>query len=424
MGMRPSPIQETTVRPLRSRRSLHMAAVVAALITGCKDAGNITGPAKPLRVVNAANVEQLYVAVNDPGNAGATVLLAAGRYVLSVNDAAGVARPNGGRVELQQDMWLSGVDNDRTAVTIDATALTVASFKMSFGRTGVIRIGRGNNAVEWLTIAGNPLAAASIETDLGSSADAWSRVAHVTAGNSSRGVDVRNVGPANVGRRLQAEIEDDAFFRGAEGIRVANFVDATGGRISVVMHGNRAYENILGCILENNRSDSTAIHVVSSGDRFEDNGLGCDIGGALSLSSGAANSDSTIFEAQGTDFTNNTRTTFFNTTGPVFTEYGGVRVIGGNAAPPSASTSRNSVIVRLTDCRVAGNQHIDLQAFGGLTTDASANPGSPKADLSLIPGTANHATIELYRVSKQIAVVGAASSPVDPSGSNTLTVLR
>lgn len=215
------------------------------------------------------------------------------------------------------------------------------------------------------------------------------------------------------GRRLHAEIEDGDFFRGVEGIRVANFVGAHGGDISVVMSDNRAYENVVGRILENNRSSSARIVVRSSGDRFEDNGLGCDIGGGLALGSGAANSNFTAFEASGTHFSNNTRTSFFNTTGPAFTEFGGVRVAGGSAAPPAGTASSNTVIVSLWGCKVAGNQNIDFQAFGA----TSSNP-------AMIAGVDNHATIELHGVSKQIEVVGSASSPADPSASNTLTIIR
>jgi len=414
------------MRPLSPASRVYIAAAIAALITGCNDASHITEPARPFpgvasqhastsagTVVRVADVDHLYAAINDPANAGASILLAPGTYVLSAKDASGVSRPNAGRIELQQDMSVSGLAGDRAAVTIDATALPAASFPTSFGRTGVMRIGRGSNAVEWLTIAGNPLAAASVETDLGGTSDAWVRVAHVVAGNSARGFDVRNVGAAMAGRRLHAEIVDNDFFRGVEGIRIANFVGAHGGDIRVVMSGNRSYENVLGCIIENNRSSSAMIHVRSSGDRFEDNGLGCDIGGGLAISAGAANSNSTIFEAHGTHFTNNTRTTFFNTTGPAFTEFGGVRVVGGYALPPAGTTSSNTVIVRLWGCKVAGNQNIDFLAFGAV----SGNP-------SLIAGIDNHTTIELHGVSRRIDVVGGDSSPVDPSGSNTLTIIR
>ena len=70
--------------------------------------------------------------------------------------------------------------------------------------------------------------------------------------------------------------------------------------------------------------------------------------------------------------------------------------------------------VSLWGCKVAGNLNIDFQAFG-----AHAGP-----TVSGIAGTDNHVTIELHGVSKLIDVVAVDSSPADPSGSNTATVIR
>ena len=362
-------------------------------------------------VVPVADVEQLYAAVNAPANVGATVVLAPGFYILSAN------HPTGGRLELQQDMSLYGVAGDRAAVVIDAGALPISSFAFPpFGRTGVIRAGRGSNAVEWLTIDGNIFAAAAIETDLVAGPEVHIRVAHVVGGKSARGVDIRNVGAAMAGRRIDAEIVDNEFFFGVEGIRVANFVDADYGDISVTMSGNRSFANVLGCILENNRSSFATIYVRSSGDRFEDNGLGCTFGGGLvGTATRAANSNSTIFEGHGTQFINNIRTEFFNNTGPNFTDFGGVLVVGGDALVlvNPYTTSSNTVAVRLWGCRVDGNQNIDFEAIGARSPDQS-----------VIAGPDNHVTIELHGVSRQIDVVAEDSVPVDPSASNTVTVIR
>ena len=364
--------------------------------------------------VYVVDVEQLYAAVNDPLNVGASVFLAPGIYLLSP-----LARPNGGRLELQHDMSLYGVAGDRTAAVIDATALPASSFSMPFGRTGVIRTGRGSNAVEWLTIAGNPLAAAAVETDLVGTPETRIRVAHVVAGNSARGVDIRNIGVGMARRRIDAEIVDSEFFGGIEGIRVINLAGADYGDIGVAMHGNRSYENRLGCIVENNRSSFARIHVRSSGDRFEDNGLGCQIGGGLVVPLvGAANSNSVVFEGHGTGFINNNKRTGFcdECQGPTFIDFGGVVVAGGDALARANSTSSNTVMVKLWGCRVAENvigAGIDFQAFGARSDDPSG-----------IAGTDNHVTIELHGVSKQIDVVAVDSSPEDPSGTNTVTVLR
>jgi hypothetical protein len=215
------------------------------------------------------------------------------------------------------------------------------------------------------------------------------------------------------GRRLQAEITDGEFFRGVEGIRVANFVGADSGEITVVMSGNRSYENVIGCILENNRSSFATIYVRSSGDRFYDNGFGCQVGGALA-SGGVLVSSSTVMEAHGTAFIDNTRTKFFNGTGPDFgTKFAGVLVVGGDVLGSTATTSHNTVVMRLWGCTVTGNQRVDFEAWGA----RSANP-------SRVAGIDNHATIELHGVSKKFDVVGGNSSPADPVGTNTLTIIR
>jgi hypothetical protein len=388
---------------------------IAVLVFGV----TITSAAAGAGTVYVSDVEQLYAAVDDPGNIGATVVLAPGVYSLSLNKPTGGPRDHLGRLELQKDMSLYGVAGDRAAVVIDATALPRSSFDFQpFGRTGIIRTGRGSNAVEWLTIDGPVDAAAGIETDLPPSGLEFRiRVAHVVAKYSARGVDIRNVGSAMVRRRIDAEIVDNDISFGVEGIRVANFQGADNGDISVVMSGNRSHANVLGCILENNRSSVATIHVVSSGDRFEDNGLGCQIGaGLVGTATRKADSNSTVFEGHGTHFTNNTRTTFFNNTGPAFKDFGGLLVIGGDALmllQNDYTSSSNDVTVRLWGCKVAENQNIDFDALGA----RSADPSRPA-------GIDNHVTIELHGVSRKIEVVGDGSVPADPSGSNTVTVIR
>ena len=61
--------------------------------------------ARGVRPIVVFNIEQLYTAVNDPANAGATIRLAPGVYMLSVNDPGGLPRPNRGRLELRET-WL------------------------------------------------------------------------------------------------------------------------------------------------------------------------------------------------------------------------------------------------------------------------------------------------------------------------------
>jgi hypothetical protein len=378
----------------------HLLVVVLVAATSTSAAAS-AGP-----LVYVADVEQLYAAVNNEANKGAIVVLAAGTYSLSPGHR------NDGRLELQQDMSLYGVAGDRAAVVIDATALPQASFFPNSVRTGVIRTGLGTNAVEWLTIAGNSWAAGSVETDLGSTAQGnhQIRVAHVVADGSARGADIRNIGKPNAGRRIDAEIVDNEFsgpavVRGmSEGIRLANFagadgVGADGGVIVATLSGNRAHGFQIGCIAANNRSSNAMVEVRSSGNRFFANALGCLIAGGLSQAvTGMANANSTIFEAHGSEFVDNTA--------PIpGVDPGGIRVVGGLSTIQSNVASYNTVSVALWGSKVSesDNPGNGFEAFGAL-------PGTA--------GTGNRVTITLHGVSKKTDVVAT------PAGTNTVTVIR
>lgn len=363
--------------------------------------------------LNVTNVEQLYAAVNDPANAGAVILLSPGNYVLSTTNGAGAAHPNGGRLEFQRDMSLYGIAGNRAAVVIDASRLPASAFNVSFGRTAAIRIGRGSNTVEWVTIAGNPAAAAGIATELTGTPTTKIRVAHVLANESSRGVDIRNVGAAMIGHRIDAEVIDNELVGPSlvvgmsEGIRVANFVGADRGVIAANLTGNRVYNYQLGCIVTTNRSSNAIVDVRSSGDRFFGNALGCLIAGGLNQgTTGVANSNVTTFEAHGSQFVDNTAQI------PGI-DPGGVRVVGGLSTSIANTTNNNAVSVELWGSKVSGNQVVDFEAFGAWKASA---PG--------IAGTNNHATITLHGVSKQIDVAETPSLPSELAGTNTVTVIR
>lgn len=358
-------------------------------------------------VIPISDVEQLYAAVNNPSNSGKLLRLNPGTYVLSVNDPSGNPRPNGGRLELQQDMSLSGVSNNRSAVVIDASGLPNSSFVVAFGRTGPVRIGRGNNSIEWLTILGNDRAAGGIETDLIGTPTTQIRVAHVVSGGSLRGVDVRNIGASMIGRRIDAEIVDNECFGIVEGLRILNTNGADQGQIYAELRNNRAHDFYFGIIVNNNRCTSSIVEVTSHGDRFEGNGLGGLIMGGTAAT-GTSVSNSTTFEAHGSKFINNN--------GPIdpnFNDAGGLLVIGADAFGPDM-TFNNTVMVRLWGIKVYGNQNIDFQAFGSRSL---ANP-------PVLGGTDNNAVVELHGVSKNIDVVAIDSFPVDPNNTNTVTVVR
>lgn len=364
-------------------------------------------------VLHVANVEQLYAAVNDPANEGAAIALAPGAYVLSAKNVAGLDRPNGGRLELQRDMSLYGVTDDRSAVVIDATALPTTSFIAPFGRTAPVRIGRGSNAVEWLTVLGTPTSAAGVAAELTGTPSTHVRVAHVVTVGSTRGVDLRNVGASMVGRRIDGEIVDNDFsgpteVQGmSEGIRISNFIGADRGVIVATLNGNRTHGFQIGLLAVNNRSNNAFVQVRSSGDRFFHNSLGgLIIGGLMQAPAGVANGNTVIVEAHGSEFVDNTM--------PISDfDPAGIRVVGGLSSTLPNATSNNTVSVALWGSKVSGNQRVDFEAFGAWLGVSQG-----------IAGTNNHTTIELHGVSKQIDVRAIASEPVDPTGSNTVTVIR
>jgi hypothetical protein len=411
---------------MSTRSTLRLGTILSLALAACdRPADSVTGPAgdrltpraTPQTIVasssiEVANVEDLYTAVNEALNEGAAITLAPGDYVLSAIGPAG-ARPNGGRLELQRDMSLYGTTDDPSAVRIDASHLAASAFNTSFGRSAPIRIGRGSNSIEWLTVLGNSAAAGSIATDLPGTLPTRITVAHVVANGSSRGVDVRNVGVANAGRRIDAEIVDNDFTGPSvvvgmsEGIRLVNFVDADRGLIVATLNGNRVHGFQIGCIIANNRSSDAVVHARSSGDRFFGNALGCLIAGGLSQgATGVANKSTTTFEAHGSAFVDN---------GVAISGFppGGISVIGGRSLVKPNVANDNTVTVSLWGTKVSDNVGVDFEAFGALF------------DLPVgVAGTYNHAIIELHGVSKQIKVIATASRPTEAAGTNTVSVQR
>ena len=216
-------IHDRTPSLARAHAPLHLAFAVAML---CALAPAL---AHAKRVIHVADVQGLYTAVGEPANAGAVVTLAPGRYVLDPGD--GVA----GRLELQRDMELQGVPGDPEQVIVDASALPPGSFSIPPYTTGAIRLGRGSNAVAWLTVQGARNGASAINTDLVAPGRAQVRIAHVLVRDGVRGLDVRNLGAPAAGRTLEVSIADSIFIDhvigAGQGLRLAN-VDAHARRSS------------------------------------------------------------------------------------------------------------------------------------------------------------------------------------------------
>jgi len=223
--------------------------------------------------INVSDVEGLYAAVNDPDNEGASIVLAAGHYALTAHNPAGALRPNGGRLELQPGMSLSGASGHPEDVVIDASGPQGPSFTSPQGLTGVIRIGLLHETVEWLTVRGSANAAASIETDLVGWPSASLRIAHTILEGSMRGLDVRNSGAASAGRTILIDLDHNELTGNTtgngQGVRFVNSNGANGAAISASLHGNRSHANLIGCLAANLASSGASIDIDSQDDRFD-----------------------------------------------------------------------------------------------------------------------------------------------------------
>jgi hypothetical protein len=336
-----------------------------------------TAPAALAQAVPVSDVEQLYAAVNNPANVGATVSLAPGTYRLSVNDPQGNARPNGGRLHLQSDMTLRGVEGDRFAVVISAFDLPASSFPQNGairGANAAIRLGLGHNALEWLWVRDARAGQANIDSGLQplDPGTAYIRIAHVASSGSRRGLNLQNSGAAVSGQTIEAEIVDSDFFDNtlalSEGVRIGNFDGAIGGTVNVRMSGNRAWGQKQGRLVVNNRAMNSTVNVISNGNEFHDNAGGTLIIGALSSDNTRADGNVINFEAHGDRFLDNNGVSEF--------DHGGLVVLGVEDISSVGGGSNNTVNVALWGTRMLGNDVPDLGAIGARSTSGLTAPNS------------------------------------------------
>jgi hypothetical protein len=370
------------------------------------------------QTIQISNVEELYSAVNDPANAGATLVLAPGTYMMSASDPNGAVRPKGGRIELQPDMSLIGVEGDRTAVVINAFNLPVSSFPQTAGPNAAVRLGLGHNALEWLTVRDARFAQANIDSGLQpldpGTAFLW--IAHVASTGSTRGLNVLNFGPQTSGQTIEADIIDCYFFDNdfnlSEGVRMGNFQGAHGSIVNVRMSGNLSWGQKTGRLIVNNRAIESTVNVISSGNRFYGNGGGTIIVGGLSSNNTRADGNTITFEAHGDQFLNNTGETEF--------DHGGLVALGtDNTSPTTGGGSNNSVNIKLWGCRTLDNTNWDLAGIGARSV--------PESTASLSQN--NHVTIEIHGDGNangkwQPVEYFADQLPADPNYGNSVTVIR
>lgn len=311
-------------------------------------------------IVNVTTIEELYAGVNNPSNAGSLIVMSPGVYTLSANDPSNVPRPNGGRIDLLENMSLQGVTGNPTAVVIDAINLPTSSYSAPpIVRSGAIRMGRGSNSVEWLTIRNGIGGNGNIETDIAWPGTAHLRIAHIVSTGALRGIDVRNIGSDQAGRVIDAEIVDNDLFENQRmGLRIANS-EASGGVVTATLIGNRSHNNSNGLVVESINANSCSLTVSSFGDRFYENGYGANIGGGISIGVNAAlaNGNITRFTAYGTLFENN--------------NVNGLGLGAGTTTSFALAASNNIVEATLLSCRLVGNQAHDLEAIAAESSPES-----------------------------------------------------
>lgn len=401
------------------RRLLRNLLIGAAVATTAWEPGAFAGTSQVARdaalsspaagarpIVNVGDMASLYAAVNAIANQGARVVLAPGLYLLDPS------YPNAGRLELQPDMALQGAPGNPSRVVIDASALPASSYAVPPITTGAIRTGRGSNAIEWLTVRGATAGASAIATDLIATKYAQVRIAHVLARDSTRGVDVRNIGAASAGRMLEVDLADNEFadhvLGAGQGLRFLN-IDAPGATIAATLRRNHSHRNIAGCIAANIDTVGARIAIRSWADRFEGNGNGCVLLGGQGRAGPAtpATGNLLTMEAHASSFQDNT--------GPLpaaFPIPGGILAVGGQSIGAGHRAFGNAVEIELWGVRMGNNDGPDINAFGALTS-ASAPAG-----------TDNAALISLHGMPKVEAIAQTPSLPPEPAGTNTVEIIR
>jgi hypothetical protein len=363
------------------------------------------------------DISQLYTAVNNPGNAGAIIFMSPGTYLLSAS------YPNSGRVELQTDMELRGQPGHAEAVIIDQTALPTASFNLTGGgRTGGIRMGRGTNTLEWITVRGNVNALSAIDADL-LSTETFVRIKHTVVSGSQIGIDLRNRLAEHSGRIIHAEIvnnemlENQAGF--GTGLVIQNANGANGAVINVSMKENYIHANRVGFRAFSNAATSTVnngtVNVISHADRIEGNGMGMYINGGLTqVASAFANGNETYLEFYGAKIRNNNPTPMPAEIKPLETviPIGGIFAVGGNSTGGDNKASNNKLVAKFWGTDLSDNG-TDMYVFGAWSRPPAT-----------IPGINNLAEIYLYGISANANVIATNCVPIDPAGTNLVSIFH
>jgi len=328
--------------------------------------------------VYVSNVNQLYEAVNNPANEGSTVVLAPGTYKLDPD------HPNGGRLDLLHNMSLIGQQGNPGSVVIDVSALPLTSVELEPGlRTGVVRTGNGNNAIEWMTLKNdgkNENIRSLIQTDIDATPIARVKIAHTIVQGATIGINIVNRFETSNGRQIEAAIENNEIRNNAlppfgDGILIQSQL-ADNGTIKTIMKGNYIHGNLHGIGGVNSSCRNHNIIIVSHNDRMEENGVGVVFWGGYAVDDAfPAKNNSILFSAFSTDIRNNTR----KSTHLLVPIPGGVYAAAGDLEGDATKgvADNNRVEALFTSCRIEGNTGTaQINAFGAYSTVAGTPAGS------------------------------------------------
>jgi hypothetical protein len=412
------------LKPL-SKKWLLLISILSVVFSSCnkvdwidifkiKDKGS--------KQVYVSDVNQLYAAINNTANAGFTIIVAPGTYLLDGN------HPNGGRLDLGYDMSLTGQAGHPEAVVIDVTGLPASSFALppsptfpGNSRTGAIRMGNGDNSIEWMTLQNDPSHSirSLIQTDLVNTPLTKIRIAHTIIKGSAIGINLKNQDVPSNGRTVEAEIEDNEIVGNiistfGSGIQIQNSMNVTGATIRATLKRNYIHGNLAGIVAFHGSSIQNTIAIKSYSDRIDGNGLGLALmGGFGERFEYPAKDNFTSFDAYGTTVRNNLGAPLQP---PIWLPGG---VFAASAIVPETTKPgavyNNKVQINFWGCFIEGNAGpFNINAFGAYSLYPSTTPA----------GSNNNTTILLDGLSRNVKVNAIGSFPDEPAGTNTVNINR
>jgi len=373
-------------------------------------------------VITVGDVDTLYEAVNDPGNAGAVVHVRQGLYVLDATV------PPFGRLVLQPGMDLVGenqylfVDGrpaprdaagetfaDPPSETIlDGTAL-VAGPPGPAGTPPII-LANADNAVRNLTVRTSATAVAGIGVN--HSARGTDSVASITecileagAGGGRRGVQIAHDNDDAVGASSTITIARNvirhhmgAFGFGVQAVRALTHDD----QIVLTMSGNVVYDNAFGLFLPNvlgTRHGSTV--AFSSNNEYRDNFVGVVLVGGRDLAVGQGGTQKNLVT-----LTSSNDIIVNNVDLPEFGGGTGVIAVAALRDGPDPASVSNGNVVSLT---LLGTRFL---ASSGVQNGAS--DGSSRSDVQVFGSIGSYTPYQTAGANNrtQVLMSGLRESPV------------